>query len=179
VQTGDVVYQESDASYDFFVIEFDAVAIVAAYGIDDRVIAGHGPHRFLGERSLLTGGGVLLTAVVCDPGEVIQVPLARLREFMAQDDELAKLIFGACLARRAILVELGAGIRVVGWTATEDAVRVREFLTRNRLRSGERCRDAVAATGAPQAQIAAGRRRRSRASRCAQAATPPFRLAAR
>jgi thioredoxin reductase (NADPH) len=76
-------------------------------------------------------GGV--AAVVRDPGVVIQVPGARLRDLLGGDEDLAQLILRAYLARRAILVELGAGVRVVGWTATENAVRVREFLTRNRV----------------------------------------------
>ena len=38
------------------------------------MIAIHGPHRFLGELNLLTGGSVYLTAVVRDAGKVIQVP---------------------------------------------------------------------------------------------------------
>ena len=76
---------------------------------------------------------MLVTAVVRDPGVVIQVRGARLRELLGGDEDLARLILTAYLARRAILVELGAGVRVVGWTATENAVRVREFLTRNRV----------------------------------------------
>jgi thioredoxin reductase (NADPH) len=133
VASGEVLYQEGDAGYDFFVIESGAVAIVAGYGMEDRVIAVHGAHRFLGELNLLTRGGVLLTAVVRDPGVVIQVPAARLRGLLGGDEDLAQLILRAYLARRAILVELGAGVRVVGWTATENAVRVREFLTRARV----------------------------------------------
>ena len=46
------------------------------YGDENHVIAVHGPHRFLGELNLLTGGRVYLTAVVRDAGEVIQVPIA-------------------------------------------------------------------------------------------------------
>ena len=49
----------------------------AGYGEENRVIAVHGAHRFLGELSLLTGSAVYLTAVVRDPGEVIQVPRPR------------------------------------------------------------------------------------------------------
>src|SRR5262249_33170901 len=74
IATGDVLFREGDASYDFFVIESGAVAIVRGYGSENRVIAVHGTHRFLGELGLLTGARVYLTAVVRDPGEVIRVP---------------------------------------------------------------------------------------------------------
>ena len=55
VQPGDVLFQEGDAGYDFFVVESGAVAIVQGYGHENRVIAVHGPHRFLGELGVLTG----------------------------------------------------------------------------------------------------------------------------
>ena len=56
VEPGDVLFREGDDSYDFFVVESGAVAIVRGYGSENRVIAVHGAHRFLGELNLLTGG---------------------------------------------------------------------------------------------------------------------------
>jgi len=78
VSAGDVLFREGDETYDFFLVESGAVTIVQGYGCEDRVIAVHGPHRFLGELSLLTGSTAYLTAVVRDPGDVVQVPLGRL-----------------------------------------------------------------------------------------------------
>ena len=68
VDSGDVLFREGDESYDFFAIESGAVAIVQGYGAENRVIAVHGAHRFLGELNLLIGHRVYLTAVVRDPG---------------------------------------------------------------------------------------------------------------
>ena len=39
----------------------------------------HGPRRFLGEISLLTGQAAFVTAVVVEAGEVLVVPVERLR----------------------------------------------------------------------------------------------------
>ena len=61
------------------------VAIVEGYGGEERVISVHGPGRFLGELNLLTGQAVFLTAVVREPGEVLVVPVERLREVLADD----------------------------------------------------------------------------------------------
>ena len=83
VAPGEVLFREGDEGYDFFVVESGAVAIVRGYGSENRVIAVHGRHRFLGELNLLTGERVYLTAVVRDPGEVIQVPRPRLVELCA------------------------------------------------------------------------------------------------
>ena len=55
VEPGEVLFREGDAGYDFFVVESGAVTIVQGYGHENRVIAVHGPHRFLGELNLLTG----------------------------------------------------------------------------------------------------------------------------
>lgn len=64
------------------------VAIVAGYGEDERVISAHGPGRFLGELSLLTGQTVFVTAVVREPGEVLAVPVERVRHLVTQDPAL-------------------------------------------------------------------------------------------
>jgi CRP-like cAMP-binding protein len=134
VQTGDVLYQEGDQAFDFFVIESGVVAAISGYGMDDRVIAIMGPHRFLADLNLLTGAASLLTAVVRDPGEVIQVPRAAFRDLFASDDDLGAVVLRAFLARRSFLIALGAGVRVLGSNCTPDSIRVREFLSRNRGR---------------------------------------------
>lgn len=133
VRSGEVLFREGDRGYDFYVVESGAVAIVQGYGHEERVIAVHGPHRFLGELNLLTGSPAYLTAVVRDPGEVIRVPAARLRGLAAEDEELGNLILRAYLARRAILIDVGGGVRLVGSRYSRDSRRLREFLARNRI----------------------------------------------
>jgi thioredoxin reductase (NADPH) len=133
VQPGDVLFREGDADYDFFVVESGAVAIVQGYGAENRVIAIHGPHRFLGELNLLTGSPPYLSAVVRDGGEVIQLSSAGLRSIVAEDQAFSNLILRAYLARRSILIDLGAGVKLVGSRYSSDSRRLREFLARNRM----------------------------------------------
>jgi thioredoxin reductase (NADPH) len=133
VVPGDILFREGDDTYDFYVVESGAVTIVRGYGGENRVIAVHGHHRFLGELNLLTGSRVTLTAVVRDPGEVIRVPLQALRKLLGQDEEMSNLILRAMLARRSILIEVGGGVRVVGSRYSQDSRRLREFLGRNRV----------------------------------------------
>jgi len=124
VQAGEVLFREGDPRYDFFVVESGSVAIVRGYGSENRIIAIHGPHRFLGELSLLTGSTVYLTAVVREAGEVIQVPTRRLVEAAMEDAELSNLILDAFLARRSILIELAAGVRLLASRHSRDALRL-------------------------------------------------------
>ena len=109
------------------------MTIVQGYGDENRVIAVHGAHRFLGELSLLIGQRLYLTGVVREAGEVIEVPLRRVWELVAEDKAISDMILGAFMARRAILVDLGAGIKLIGSRFSPDSRRLREFLARNRM----------------------------------------------
>ncbi len=133
VESGEVLFREGDAGYDFFVVESGAVAIVEGYGHGNRVIAIQGRYRFLGETNLLTGSPVYLTAVVRDAGEVIQIAAERLRELLADDEDLSNVILRAFMSRRSILIDIGAGAKVVGSRYSQDTRRVRTFLARNRM----------------------------------------------
>jgi thioredoxin reductase (NADPH) len=131
---GEILFSEGDERYDFFVVLEGKVAIYQGYGTDDQeLIAVHGPGRFLGELSLLTGQAAFFTAVVIEPGEVLVVPVQRLRELVTHDATLGDLILRAYLIRRELLIGLGAGFRIVGSHFSPDARRLREFAVRNRL----------------------------------------------
>jgi thioredoxin reductase (NADPH) len=132
VKPGQVLLREGEDEEYFFAIESGAVTIVQGHGDENRVLAVHGPHEFLCELGLLTGGPELVTAVVREAGEVIQVPRARLAEIAAEDEDLANLVLRTYMARRSILIEVGAGLKLVGSRFASDTRRLREFLARNR-----------------------------------------------
>ena len=52
---GEILYREGDPTCDFLVILDGLVAVVEGLGAGEQVVAVHGPGRFLGELSLLTG----------------------------------------------------------------------------------------------------------------------------
>jgi thioredoxin reductase (NADPH) len=133
VESGEVLFREGDPGYDFFVIESGVVMIVQGYGHENRVVGVQGPHRFLGEVNLLTGSPPYLSAVVRDPGEVIQFSAEQLRELVSGDEELSNIILRAFLARREILINIGAGVKLVGSRYSQCTHRLREFLARNRM----------------------------------------------
>jgi thioredoxin reductase (NADPH) len=147
-QVGDVLFREGDRTCDFFVITEGMVALVEGHGDDGRVIGLHGPGRFLGELNLLTGQAVFVTAIVREPGAVLAVPAERLRDLVVEDRALGDLILNSYLVRRAILIDLGTGFKVLGSAHSPDTRRLREFASRNRLPHRwvdvERARDAEA-----------------------------------
>ena len=133
VEPGDVLFSAGDEGTDFFVIESGAVTIVQGYGEENRVIAVHGERRFLGELSMLIGQRLYLTGVVRDPGEVIQIPVERLRELIAEDEVFSDMVLRAFLARRSILIGVGTGIKLIGSRFAPATRSLREFLVRNRM----------------------------------------------
>jgi thioredoxin reductase (NADPH) len=132
-EAGEVLFKEGDRDYDFYVVLEGKVAIVSGYPHEERPIAVHGPGRFLGELSLLTGEASFFTAVAREPGEVLVVPVERLRAAVASDSELGDLVMRAYLLRRDLLIGLGAGLKIIGSRFSPDTKRLREFAARNRV----------------------------------------------
>ncbi|MGH3775292.1 MAG: FAD-dependent oxidoreductase [Pseudonocardiaceae bacterium] len=134
VHSGEVLFVEGDPSASFYVILAGRVAVIEGYGTDEqRVVRVHGPRRFLGELSLLTGQTEFFTAVALEYGEVLVVPLVALRAVVSQDPALGDEILRACLVRRTLAIGLGAGFRIVGSRYSPDTRRLRDFAMRNRL----------------------------------------------
>jgi thioredoxin reductase (NADPH) len=130
---GEVLFREGDEHYDFHVVLAGTVAMIEDTGEEERVIAVHGAGRFLGELSLLIGQPAFFTALVREPGEVLTVPVERLREVLSQDPVLGELVLRACLVRRSLLIGLGAGLRIIGSRYSPETRRIREFAARNRV----------------------------------------------
>jgi thioredoxin reductase (NADPH) len=134
ISAGDVLFAEGDETYDLIVVLEGEVQIVAKAGSPaETVIATYGPGGFLGEISLLTGQRAFLAAVARTPGQVLRVPVAEVREIMAQDALLSELILRTFLIRHANLTRLGSGLTLIGSRFDGDTRRILEALARNRL----------------------------------------------
>jgi thioredoxin reductase (NADPH) len=134
VAAGEYLFREGDTTYDFYVILSGAAEIVVGADGEERTIIRHGPGRFLGELSLLTGQRVFVSARVTEPGEVIVVPGAALRQILATNPSLSDLILDAFIARRSrLLTGADAAIRLLGSPFSPESLRLREFLARNRI----------------------------------------------
>jgi thioredoxin reductase (NADPH) len=130
---GERLYRQGDSRYDFFVILEGLISAHAdAEGVEPAV-AVHGPRRFLGELSLLTGQPAFYTTVVREAGEVLAVAPETLRQLVGEDAALGDLVLRAFLLRRELLSGLGAGLQIVGSRYLPDTRRLRDFAARNRL----------------------------------------------
>jgi len=132
-RAGEVLYREGETQQHFFVVLRGTVAIVEGLGGEEQVLGVHGFGRFLGEISLLTGEAAFVSAIVRDPGEVLVVPVDELRRLVTEDIALGDLVLRAFLIRRSILIEVGAGFRILGSCFSPDTRRLLEFAARNRL----------------------------------------------
>jgi thioredoxin reductase (NADPH) len=131
---GEILIREGHPSDEFLVVLAGKAGVCQGYGtLDERMVEIHGPGRFLGELGLLTGQAALSTTLVLEPGEVLAVPMKRLREMATGDLALTDLILRACLVRRWMLTGLGPGLRIVGSRYSPGTRRLREFAARNRL----------------------------------------------
>ena len=134
VVKGQVLFREGDVHEEFLVVLSGLVDVFHDFGLpEERLIASHGPGRFLGELGLLEGQRAFLTAVAREAGEVLALSVDRLREMVASDPVLGDLILRAYLGRRTRLIGMGAGFRILGSCYSPRTRRLCEFAARNRL----------------------------------------------
>src|SRR5215470_2577300 len=130
---GQVLFREGDRGYDFIVVLSGAVSVIDHEAGVVRQMATLGPGRFVAELNILTGERVFATAVVREPGSVLMVPVERLQEVIAQNQDLSDVIVQVILRRRRWFVQQRAGLQIVGSRTSPDARRLREFADSNRL----------------------------------------------
>jgi thioredoxin reductase (NADPH) len=135
VQPGDFLYRAGAPTPDFYVVLEGEVEIVRIADEVEIVVATHGPRRFVGELNLLTGQRAFLSARVSQPGRILVIPLATLRQLMATKPDFSDMIFRALVARREILrTREGAGaIRIIGSRYSPEAMALRAYANRARL----------------------------------------------
>jgi thioredoxin reductase (NADPH) len=130
---GQVLFREGDRAYDFIVVLSGAVTVVDHDAGVERELVTVGPGTFVAELNILTGERMFATAVVTEPGSVLVIPVDRLQEVIARDQELADLIVRTILRRRQWFLQHRVGLQIIGSRSSPDARRLREFAARNRL----------------------------------------------
>ena len=133
VAAGDVLFREGDRGYDFLVILAGQVAIVDHQAGTERVLATGGAGEFVAELNLLTGERLFTTAVVTEAGEILVVPVARLRDVIGVDQALGQWIIRTMFERRQWLARMQTGMRIVGSLSSAHTRRLLEFAVRNRI----------------------------------------------
>lgn len=133
VGKGEILQRAGEPADEFLVVLEGRVMVIQDVGPEQRVVAVHGPRRFLGDLGLLTGQPSFLSWVSEDVGEVLAVPVEALREVVPRDSQLADLILRGFLVRRSLQLTIGAGFTIVGSRFSADTRRLRDFAARNRL----------------------------------------------
>jgi len=134
VYAGDVLFADGDETYDLIVLLTGTADIIKRYGRPGAsVVASFGPSEFLGEVGMLTGQRAFLSAVITSAGRVLVIPVAQVRQLMAQEAGLSDLILRTFLLRRSILMSRGTGLTLIGSRFDSDTRRLLEVLARNRL----------------------------------------------
>ena len=130
---GDQLLTMGDVVSGMFVLMSGSVAVSARDGLGRVVpIIDLGPGGFLAEAAMLAGQPRLVEARAIRDSEVLVVPADQLRTVLIAEAELGERIMRALLARRAGLVELGAGGPVlIGPAVHPGVVRLQGFLARN------------------------------------------------
>jgi thioredoxin reductase (NADPH) len=134
-QTGELLFQAGEASYDLFVVLEGEVQVVRSGGASEAIVAEFGPGGFVGELTLLTGQRRFLTARVSEPGRVLVIAQAEFRRLMSVRPALSATIFNALLARRESLRsgEGAQAIRIIGSRYSPEAMSLRSFAEHSHL----------------------------------------------
>lgn len=118
--------------YDFAFVESGSLEIIDRSG--DRVVTRIDAGSFTGELGMLMAQHTFLACVVAEPGRVIVVPLARLRDLVATVPEVGDPVISAFAARRRLLSQWEeGGLIILGDETDPSAMRLRVFATRNGL----------------------------------------------
>ena len=130
---GQVLFQQGDATCDFFVVLEGNVELVEPTSGAPRPIGARQRNEIVGELNLLTGETTYLTAIVREPGTILAIPADKLRALVTEDATFSGFLMRSFLLLRSFLVGIGAGLKIVGERDSADAQRLREFAARNRL----------------------------------------------
>lgn len=135
VAKGKALFLEGDRNCSLFIVLNGRVRVLHhdTTTSGSRLIAIHGQGRFVGDLSMLTGQAVYVTAIAQTDIEVLEIPFDRLKAAVAQNQSLGDLILRAFILRRALLVDLGIGLRIIGSRYSIDTRRLRDFAGRNRV----------------------------------------------
>lgn len=137
VRRGELLGRAGEVSHELFVVVRGTLAGYANHaGRDERLVAEIGERQFWGGTNLFSGQPAYITTLAPEGAEVIAVRAAHVRELVSAHQRLGDVLLSAMVARRALLVGMDLGLRLVGSRLSPDTRRIRELLTRNRIPHG-------------------------------------------
>jgi thioredoxin reductase (NADPH) len=132
-QDGQALFHQGELTCDFYVVLEGEVELVEPTLVTPRVIGVRKPREIVGELNLLTEEVTYLSAIVRKGGSVLAIPADDLRTIVTEDPGFSDFLLRAFLLLRSHLVELGAGLKIIGSHFSPDTRRLRQFAERSRL----------------------------------------------
>ncbi len=134
VQRGAVLNRVGRVPREMYVVLRGTLAGYANHGEEDeRLVVEIGERQFWGGTNLFSGQPAYVTTVAAEEAEVIVLSVEQVRRVVSAHQRLGDLVLSAMVARRALLVGMDAGLRLVGSGPSPDTRRVRALLARNRI----------------------------------------------
>jgi thioredoxin reductase (NADPH) len=132
VREGEVLWEEGDRGFGFFVVLAGEMDIVDLTGETPQRVTVHVPGEFSGDVDMLSGRASLVRAIMLSDGEVLELDVDSLRRVVKELPEISEVLLAAFLMRRSLLVGAGyRGIRIVGSRFSPRAHQLRDFCGRN------------------------------------------------
>src|ERR1700682_3184184 len=134
IAPGEVLFQEGDRGFSFYVVLDGAVEIIEQSRGTSREVTVHEPGEFTGDVDTLSGRASLVTGRATARGEVLELTPAALRQAVDALPEIGETVLKAFLTRRTLLLSDGfEGIKHIGSRFSPDAHRLRDFASRNAI----------------------------------------------
>ncbi|MFY9552027.1 MAG: FAD-dependent oxidoreductase, partial [Thermoanaerobaculia bacterium] len=132
VRSGEVLASAGQQAESFFLVSKGSIELVRRTADTEEIVRVLKPGQFTGETNMLSGRQALVSLVVGESGEVIDVKRDDLLALIQTDSELSDIFMRAFILRRVELIAHGLGDAVlIGSSFCQATQRVKEFLTRN------------------------------------------------
>lgn len=130
---GECLFDVGEYMLEFYAI-LDGEVEILDRSDNDSISFTVGSNQVLGELGFLQRQAAVLACEAKSAGELVAMPIARLKSLMAAVPELSDYIVTVFSARRRNLIGKGlGGLNVVASDQSPGALRVLEFLSRNKI----------------------------------------------
>lgn len=132
VRAGEVLFDEGDRGFPFFVVLEGGIEIVEHSRGTPHTVVVHRPGEFTGDVDVLSGRAALVKGSAAEDGRVLELGTGELRRVVDELPDLGATLVKAFLMRRQLLLEDGfEGVRIIGSRFSPEAHRLRDFANRN------------------------------------------------
>ena len=132
IRAGEILFDEGDRGFPFFVVLEGAVEIVEHSRGTPHTVVVHQRGEFTGDVDMLSGRAALVQGRAAEDGRVLELGAGALRKAVDELPDLGATLIKAFLMRRQLLLEEGfEGVRIIGSRFSPEALRLRDFANRN------------------------------------------------